>query len=259
MPIFPSEEGIVKVLSQSMVVFGKVKNVSIFKKPVGHETKTKANMNQKDRGTTTQSWSDIVRRGREMTIPSILARQREEKPNIKTIAKTVYEAEGFENERRAHQAAAIIKRALYPNTVLFEIEAASLSKDEVYDLITKEIGVATGFRPISEYRGNGRGNWLIEAKFRDSDDAKKACEIGLVHEGIKYLATPWIENSEKVLTKVNLTHLPLEHQDDIKEGLIHSMEKYGQICQIKIFTTARGYFEGEATVLLDTTKEGEDY
>jgi len=57
--------------------------------------------------------------------------------------------------------------------VLFEIEAANLSKDDVYDLITKEIGEATGFRPISEYRGNGRGNWLIEAKFRKIEDAKK--------------------------------------------------------------------------------------
>ncbi|KAI8574933.1 hypothetical protein K450DRAFT_203266, partial [Umbelopsis ramanniana AG] len=109
-------------------------------------------MNRNADGTATQSWSDIVRRGREMTIPSILTRQREEKPNVKTITKIVYEAEGFENERRAHQAAAIIKRALHPNTVLFEIEAANLSKDDVYDLITKEIGEATGFRPISEYR-----------------------------------------------------------------------------------------------------------
>ncbi|CAO3668773.1 unnamed protein product [Umbelopsis vinacea] len=36
MPLFPTEEGIVRVLSQSMAAFGKVKNVSIFKKPVGH-------------------------------------------------------------------------------------------------------------------------------------------------------------------------------------------------------------------------------
>lgn len=79
-----------------------------------------------------------------MTIPSTLARQREEKPNVKSTTKVIYETEDFENERRAHQAAAIIKRALHPNTVLFEIEAANLSKDDVYDLITKEIGEATG-------------------------------------------------------------------------------------------------------------------
>jgi hypothetical protein len=36
MPLFLTEEGIVRVLSQSMAAFGKVKNVSIFKKPVGH-------------------------------------------------------------------------------------------------------------------------------------------------------------------------------------------------------------------------------
>ena len=131
-------------------------------------------MNRQGTGTPTVSWSDIVRRGQEMTIPSTLARQREEKINVKIATKIVFEAEGFENERRAHQAAAIIKRALHPNTVLFEIDATDLSKDDVYDLITKEIGEATGFRPISEYRGNGRGNWLIEAKFRDTENAKKA-------------------------------------------------------------------------------------
>jgi len=80
----------------------------------------------------------------------------------------------------------------------------------------------------------------------------------LTHEGINYQATPSIENSEKSLIKVNLTHLPLDHQDEIKEGLMQSMEKYGQVCQMKLFTTARGYFEGEATVLLDTTQRGED-
>lgn len=131
-------------------------------------------MNGQGTGTPTMSWSDIVRRGQEITIPSVLARQRDEKSTVKNVAKVVFEAEGFENERRAHQAAAIIKRALHPNTVLFEIDATDLDKDDVYDLITKEVGEATGFRPISEYRGNGRGNWLIEAKFVNQKIAKKS-------------------------------------------------------------------------------------
>ncbi|KAI9280930.1 hypothetical protein BC943DRAFT_282870, partial [Umbelopsis sp. AD052] len=194
-----------------------------------------------------------------MRIPSTLTRQREEKLTVKSASKVVYEAEGFENERKAHQAAAIIKRALHPNTVLFEIDATELSKDDVYDLITKEIGEATGFRPISEYRGSGRGNWLIEVKFADIKDAKKACSEGLIHEGINYVATPSIENAEKLLTKVTLTHLPLESQEEIKEGLLQSMEKYGQVCQIRLFTTARGHFEGEAAVLLDISKKGEEH
>jgi hypothetical protein len=36
MPLFPSEDAIVRVLTQSMATFGKIRNVSIFKKPVGH-------------------------------------------------------------------------------------------------------------------------------------------------------------------------------------------------------------------------------
>ena len=73
------------------------------------------------------------------------------------------------------------------------------------------------------------------------------------------MAMPSTENAEKCLTKVNLTHLPLEHQIEIKAGFIHSMEKHGQVCQIKLYTTARGHFEGEAVVLLDTTQKGEDH
>jgi hypothetical protein len=66
---------------------------------------------------------------------------------------------------------------------------------------------------------------LIEAKFIEKVDATKACQDGVT------MATPSIENAEKRLTKVKLTRLPLEHQDEIKAGLIHSMEKYGQVCQ----------------------------
>ncbi|KAH8548245.1 hypothetical protein BGW37DRAFT_401916, partial [Umbelopsis sp. PMI_123] len=173
-------------------------------------------------------------------------------------AKTIFEAEGFENECRAHQAAAIIKRTLHPDTVLFEIDASDLDKDDVYDLITKGVGEATGFRPISEYRGNGRGNWLIEAKFVDQNSAKKACQQGLTYQGINYIATPSIENAEKRLIKVNLTYLPLENNDELKDGLLQSTSKYGVVCQIKIFTTARGHFERKAAVLLDTTQKSED-
>ena len=36
MPLFPSEDAIVRVLSQSMAIFGKVKNVSIYKHTIGH-------------------------------------------------------------------------------------------------------------------------------------------------------------------------------------------------------------------------------
>jgi hypothetical protein len=66
--------------------------------------------------------------------------------------------------------------------VLFEIDATDLSKDDVYGLIMKAIGEATGFRPINEYRENGRGNWLIEAKVRDTENVKKGCEKGLTHQ-----------------------------------------------------------------------------
>jgi hypothetical protein len=100
---------------------------------------------------------------------------------------------------------------------------------------------------------------LTEAKFAGNEDAQKACSEVLIHQGIKYVAIPSIENAEKRLTKVTLTHLPFESQEERKEGLLQSMEKYEQVCQFRLFTTAKGYFEGEAAVLLDTSTKGEGY
>jgi hypothetical protein len=149
------------------------------------------------------------------------------------------------HERRASQAARILKRALHPKTVLFELDSEDLEK--------KEVGEATGFHPISEFRGGNRGNLLIKAKFVNSEHAIKACREGITHNAIQYLASPAIDGAEKQVVKVNVSHLPLDNHDTVCDGLIQSMARYGKVCQIRLYTTARGYFEGEGTVILDCT------
>ena len=93
------------------------------------------------------------------------------------------------HERGASQAARILKRALHPKTVLFELDSQDLEKEDAYYLITKEVGEATGFHPISEFRGGNRGNLLIKAKFVNSEHTIKASREGITHNAIQYLAT----------------------------------------------------------------------
>ncbi|CAO3689226.1 unnamed protein product [Umbelopsis vinacea] len=183
------------------------------------------------------AWSEIVRRGQELKIPAARSRPLTITTAARNVPVTVFEAEGYAHQRRSKQAEHILKRALHADTVLFELNAEEIVKDDVYDLLTKEIGEATGFRPIHEYQGGQRGNLLIEAKFVDPEHVTKACQQGVTIKGIQYYATPSIDVAERDFVKVNLSHLPLENRETLKEGLLQSI----------------GYFEGEGTVILDVT------
>jgi hypothetical protein len=172
---------------------------------------------------------------------------------IKNRSVSIFEAAGFMEEKRANKAALILKRALHPDTVLFEFNANTLEKEEAYGIITQQVGRTHGFRPISDFRPGNRGNLLIEAKFIDKQDAGKACQDGVTHEGVQYRATPSIEGAEKNFARVNMSHLPLTSREELSQGLCQSMARYGKVCQIIIYTTDGGYFEGDATVVLDCT------
>jgi methylaspartate ammonia-lyase len=56
--------------------------------------------------------------------------------------------------------------------------------------------------------GNQRHQVLIiETKFREEDDAKKAIEEGLTHDGIQYLGSPSKDGAENKLIRIALSHL----------------------------------------------------
>lgn len=96
---------------------------------------------------------------------------------IKNRSVSIFEAAGFMEEKRANKAALILKRALHPDTVLFEFNANTLEKEEAYGIITQQVGRTHGFRPISDFRPGNRGNLLIEAKFIDKQDASKHAKM----------------------------------------------------------------------------------
>jgi hypothetical protein len=120
------------------------------------------------------------------------------------------------DQLKAQIAAAIIEQALHPDTVLFTFQAAFFQdRSEAYALIEREIGEAKGFRPISMYGNQRHQELIIEAKFCEEDDAKKAIEEGLTHEGIQYIGSPFKDGAENKLIRIGLSHLPLEDALDL--------------------------------------------
>jgi hypothetical protein len=69
---------------------------------------------------------------------------------------------------------------------------------------------------------------------------KKTCKIGLIHREINYLATPLIGKAKKRLIRVNLNHLPLDSEEEIKDGLLMSCQNMRQVF-VRLISTARGY------------------
>ncbi|GAB5587949.1 hypothetical protein Unana1_02849 [Umbelopsis nana] len=116
-------------------------------------------MNRTDPEGTTKAWSDIVKTGQTIKIP---VTRRSNQATVKYHSEVVYEAPEFQHQKWAAEAESIVKRALNPGSVLFEFHAEAFDKEDAYDLIVKEIGLANGVRPINEYRKSSRGHLLIE-------------------------------------------------------------------------------------------------
>jgi Zinc knuckle len=178
--------------------------------------------------------------------------------HLETIV--MYEDENLADQLRAQKAAAIIQQALHPGTVLFTF-GSDVFQDRTlaYNAIEKEIGPAKGFRPISLYGNQRRNELIIEANFRNIEDASRAIKQGFAHEGIQYRGTPSNDGAESKLVRVSLSHLPLEDPDDLCDGLLNSLRYYGRVVQLKRFTKD-GFFEGEAAAILDCSPmNGKEY
>ena len=196
------------------------------------------------------NWSTVVARGLQVKVPTAIQRNNRS-ATLQSKAETLYEDEDITDQLRAQKAAAIIQQALHPDTVLFTFaDDVFTERTDAYRIIEKEIGEVTGFRPISLYGNSSRKELIIEAKFKNDEDGKKAISDGFSHKGIQYHGTPSADGAENKMIKINLSHLPLEDPEDLRIGLMNSLSEYGRVVQIKRYTTS-GYFEGEAMVLID--------
>jgi hypothetical protein len=125
-----------------------------------------------DQGPT---WSEITRRGLIVPLPSAKLRPMAGISMAYTTVKTevVYEVEGFTNAQRCQRAAGILKRALNPDAVLFEMPKEALNPHLVVEEIVQQVGDVAGFTDLGLYRRNAKVNTL-ELVFLSPESTQKA-------------------------------------------------------------------------------------
>ncbi|KAI7874377.1 hypothetical protein K492DRAFT_137947, partial [Lichtheimia hyalospora FSU 10163] len=197
--------------------------------------------------TDTLKWSQVVAKGAGMKVITPSRAPRE--ANIST--DILYEHPDFTRQLLSRKAAAIVRQALTPQSVLFSLPTMAFEKrSQAYNIIESQIGRVQGFRPLNEYDPRSRRDLLIETKFIDPECAQKAIEEGVTVDDVIYKASPSIAGSENPLIRVQLNLLYIDTDEAIRNGLLSSLRYYGQVYQIKRIL-CDGYYEGQLTVTID--------
>ncbi|KAI8577590.1 hypothetical protein K450DRAFT_251549 [Umbelopsis ramanniana AG] len=121
--------------------------------------------------------------------------------SIKT--EIVYEVEAFTNTQRSQRAAGILKRALNPDAVRYEVPKNILNTHLVVEEIVKQAGEIAGFANLMLYRNDSKMNTL-ELVFISPDTAKMAINEGVKIQDMLIHGTPYVDEARRPLIKVNL-------------------------------------------------------
>lgn len=205
-------------------------------------------------------WSEVVRRGANTALPSLKmspkTRNQGRKITANVKAELVYSAPGYIEQQRSQRAAAILKRALNADAVLFEIPSTSLDHFVVIDITAKQLDEVKGYTILNEFRSDNR-NLHLEVVFRSEESTTKAVEKGVSIDGIISKGNPWVDTKERKTIKVNLSPLPLSLYDSLDVALRHALTPYGDVKQVRKYTDTNGRFFGEALVIIDRAAEGD--
>jgi len=105
-------------------------------------------------------WADVVRRGANTSVPSLKmtpkSRHQSRKQSNSSKAELVYSAPGYIQQQRSQRTAAILKRALNADAILFEIPNISLDHVMVIDIIAKQLGEVAGHTNLNEFRPDSK-------------------------------------------------------------------------------------------------------
>ena len=210
-----------------------------------------------DQGPT---WSEITRRGLSVPLPSAKMRSTAGINMAYTTVKTeiVYEVEGFTNTQRSQRAAGILKRALNPDAVLFEVPKEALNPHLVVEEIVQQIGDIAGFTDLGLYRRNARMTTL-ELVFLSTESTQKAINEGVKIQDMLICGTPYVDEARRPIIKVNLSHVPLKCYNTIGAKLRKALSPFGKVMQVRKYTNEYGRFFGEASVLLERQQDPKEY
>jgi hypothetical protein len=170
----------------------------------------------------------------------------------------IYSSPGYIEQQRSQQAAAILKRALSPDAIIFDIPTSSLDHVTVVDLISQQLGALAGYTNINNYSNNMR-NVHLEIVFVEEESSRLAVEKGVTIDGIISKGMPWIDAGKRRTIKVNLSHIPLNLYKTLAEDLRHALIPYGAVKQIRKYTDCNGHWFGEASVIIDRMEDDIEY
>lgn len=177
------------------------------------------------------------------------SRSRHDSATITT--DILFEDSEFTRQQLARKAAAIVRQALSPDSVLFSLPATAFShRTDAYKTIADQIGPLASVRPLSNYDARPRRDLLIAAKFTSQEDTMAAIESGITVDHVVYKASPTVSGAENPLVRVQINLLHNADDKDLKDGLLTSLSYYGKVYQIRR-VLCNGYFEGQLTATLD--------
>jgi hypothetical protein len=94
-----------------------------------------------------------------------------------TKTEIVYEMKGLSEQQRSLKAAAILKRALNPDAIIFELPKEEMDADSVVEEIISQIGEIAGYTNLNLYNLKAKNN-MLEIVFEETEDVQKVLSIG---------------------------------------------------------------------------------
>ncbi|CDH60003.1 hypothetical protein RO3G_01473 [Lichtheimia corymbifera JMRC:FSU:9682] len=197
-------------------------------------------------------WSQVVAKSARMRV--ITPARRSQNSEISTDIFQSYEDPDFTKQQMARKAAAIVRQALTPDSVLFTVPTSAFAhRSDVYKAIETQIGPLGDVRPLSLYDVRTRGDFLIEAKFAEAAQTDAAINRGITINDVVYQASPSFVGAENPLIRVHLNLMQMGSSSTIKQGLLDSLRYYGKVYQIRRILE-NGYFEGKLTIAIDPSE-----
>ncbi|CDS10663.1 hypothetical protein LRAMOSA11149 [Lichtheimia ramosa] len=195
-------------------------------------------------------WSQVVAKGARMRV--ITPARRSQNSEIST--DILYEDPEFTKQQMARKAAAIVRQALTPDSVLFTVPtSAFVHRSDIYKAIESQIGPLEDVRPLSLYDVRTRRDFMIEAKFAEAVHTDAAINRGITINDVVYQASPSFVGAENPLIRVQLNLMQMGSSSTIKQGLLDSLRYYGKVYQIRRIME-NGYFEGQLTITIDPSE-----
>jgi hypothetical protein len=203
-----------------------------------------------------ETWANMVSRHGHKRPVVINKRNLVKHTDIPLIGSILYEDDTLKAQILANKAMSIIQQSLSDESVLFSFPKGLFSdRIDAYKLIQQQLSSGVEFRPLSLYDDHADGSLLIEAKFCDIDNARQALLKGVSINDVVYKASPTKKTKTTKygeLTHVQFTLLRMVDQNIFLADLIESISYYGRVLQVKQYTR-QGFFEGQLSVILDTS------